>query len=513
MNDSDHELLRRFAQDQSAEAFNQLMDRHVNWVYSVCRRLVRDAHLAEDVTQAVFIVLVNKAGKISPRVSLTGWLYKVAGYCSSRALRDQATQKRHEKVAAMNTNTHQTAQNDLIPDWEEFGPQLEQQVARLGSTDRLAVLLRFYQNKSMKEIGVELGASEDAATKRLSRALVKLRRNLSQHGVVLPSAALEQMLGLKAVQATSSEFMAKISGLAKSLPTTGKAPLIAMETLNMIRKMRIKLVVASVAGVVGICLLASFAVLEINGNANQAAAQTVAMQPAVPISPPAEAGPNFSTPQDTIRALLAAEKAADTKAMLDCILVNTPAQEQLLTTRCEWLAAKVLMNEAAEAKFGPEAEITNFNGREIDKVGQAIFADLKLTINGDTATAVSDGFAMISLAETNDSGQPITPAQLPPAIKTFLATNTFKRVGTDWKYYAAKKFAPDNPVLALLIQKEIGIEGMQLAGINATTAAINAGQFSTLADAKNFYQQQMQAIMKNAAAAQNSGPEPVMPRQ
>src|ERR1700722_3624194 len=99
-NQSDASLLREFANRRSQEAFNELVSRHSNWVYSTAARLVRDPHLAEDVAQAVFIVLADKAAKLSD-APLHAWLFKVTRYAAANAIRARSRRDKHERFAAM----------------------------------------------------------------------------------------------------------------------------------------------------------------------------------------------------------------------------------------------------------------------------------------------------------------------------------------------------------------------------------------------------------------------------
>jgi RNA polymerase sigma factor (sigma-70 family) len=181
---TDHDLLQRYAETGAQEAFADLVSHHIDWIYSASLRLVRRTDLAEDVTQAVFIILSQRAKNV-PGQALNRWLFKVARYCASDILRQENRREKRERQAAiMNSQTRESGHEST---WEDISPVLEQSVAELNAADRDAVLLRFYQQKSLSEVGVALGVSEDAARKRVAKAVERLRSRLTSHGVIAPA--------------------------------------------------------------------------------------------------------------------------------------------------------------------------------------------------------------------------------------------------------------------------------------------------------------------------------------
>src|SRR6202021_1855453 len=178
----DHDLLAQYAQgprENSEAAFAALAERHVNLVYSTALRSVGNSHAAEEVSQAVFIVLANKAGKLSRRVMLSGWLYQTTRLTAANFLRGEIRRQKREQEAFMQSNLKEP-EDDLA--WLQIAPLLDEALGKLGDRDRNAILLRFFEGKSLAEVGVAAGTSEDAAKMRVNRALEKLRKIFSQRG-------------------------------------------------------------------------------------------------------------------------------------------------------------------------------------------------------------------------------------------------------------------------------------------------------------------------------------------
>src|SRR5262245_60514398 len=180
---SDQELLRQYAATGAEAAFNRLVERHIALVYSAALRQTANHAMAQDATQAVFIILARKAATLRRETVLSGWLFRAVRYAALDASKIEARRKIREQTAAQMQLIDSV--NESQPEWDQLAPLLDKAMASLAAKDRHALLLRFFEKKSFAEIGTALGGNENSARARVVRAVEKLRDRFRRRGVVV----------------------------------------------------------------------------------------------------------------------------------------------------------------------------------------------------------------------------------------------------------------------------------------------------------------------------------------
>lgn len=217
----DFELLKRFAESGDENAFQDLVSRHVNLVYSTALRLLNgDTHMAEDVAQKVFTDLARKAASLPKDVVLSGWLYEASRFAAANTVRGEQRRKAREQEAS----TMQQLSSESPDDWKEVSPHLDTAMSELAGSDRDAIVLRYFQNQDFRSIGVVLGVSDDSAQKRVSRAVERLREHLLKREISIGSTLLVGLIAANAVHAAPSNLAASLA-LAATKQSLGGAAL------------------------------------------------------------------------------------------------------------------------------------------------------------------------------------------------------------------------------------------------------------------------------------------------
>jgi RNA polymerase sigma factor (sigma-70 family) len=234
---TDTDLLLQFARSRDAESFRQLVVRHADLVYSAAVRQLGSRTLADDVTQAVFIMLARKAGSVNG-ATLAGWLVTASRLAALQALRAESRRRsREHKAAEMKTEV----QTDPTGDWNRVSPLLDEALAHLSDADRSAVTLRYLEGKSVDAVALAMGISEAAAAKRIARAIARLRNDFARRGIALPVASIAALLlqygrlscpphVLGGASALASAETSALAGTAAASIATGALATIAAKT-------------------------------------------------------------------------------------------------------------------------------------------------------------------------------------------------------------------------------------------------------------------------------------------
>ena len=387
------ELLRQYADRNSDEVFAALVARHVNLVYSAALRKTGNADAAQEITQAVFIILAQKAGRLSQRTILSGWLYQTTRLTAANFLRTEIRRVRREQEAYM-----QSLANETEPElWPQMAPLLEDAMGQLGEKDRNAIALRFFEGKSFQEIGAAFGASDNAAKKRVAHALEKLHRYFSKHGVSSTTAIIAGAISANSAHAAPV-------GLATTITATViKGPAVAASTLALVKGtlkvmtwMKLKIALSITAALLLAGGAMTVALSSGTAGGDDSAAPSVFQFRLVLNAPSAKADPMTIVQPD------ADAKAAETLYV----------QKKVLLDQTDLKSASVITNQPA-GKLRIDITFTDAGAKRFAKVTrQNIGKRLAIIIDGRLYSAptiraeIRDGKAEVSgnfsEAEAND---------------------------------------------------------------------------------------------------------------
>lgn len=380
---TDHDLLAAYVLDHDDEAFRVLVGRYAGFVYSASLRQLNHAALAEEVTQTVFIILARKAARLGPKVVLAGWLHRATRFAAATARRTEARRERREQEAALMQPTTTLSDADH---WKALAPEVDAALAHLSDTDRDAVLLRFFTGHDLKEVGGALGLSEEAARKRVSRALERMRGFLARRGVTLSVAVLAGTLSVNFVQAApitiTSSVLTSLTLHAESTAT------LSLVKATMKAMLHAQLKTAA--------LITGFALAVATGGtilAQQAAKPKAAAVPA-PAAPF-----DRTTPLGALRDFADALDQSDSNRVMAAMQMESPAASRIGIAIGEAVAAEYEFKRAVAARFGSRTvRIINLNfGQSAFKTGEDL---------SDTVTYTDADHAIVHLPSRSQPDKP-----------------------------------------------------------------------------------------------------------
>ena len=211
----DATLLRDYVEKRDERAFAELVRRHLDLVYSAALRRTRGkTHLAEEISQKVFCDLSRKASALAQHPALTGWLYRSTRYAAIDAARAEFRRQKLEQSLTAMPDTSPAP--EPLADWEQVRPVIDDAMDQLNDAERELMLLHYFKALTFAEAGARMNLSEDAARKRITRGLDKLRGHLGRRGVTSTTAALGLLLA-------HSPLVAAPAGLASAVTTAALA--------------------------------------------------------------------------------------------------------------------------------------------------------------------------------------------------------------------------------------------------------------------------------------------------
>jgi len=379
---TDAELLREYAEQGSEAAFAEIVRRYVNLVYATSLRLANnDTALAEDVVQSVFTDLARKVEELRSHSTLAGWLHTSAYYATAKAIRGEQRRRRREQEASTMNETMTAETNDC---WMQLSPVLDEAVNRLSEIERDAVLLRFFQEKSYREVGATLGVSEDAARMRVERGLEKLRSQFARRGVVATATLLTATLGAKA--ATQMAPIAMATQVAqKTFLETGTVKVGGVATKYWGSKSAVALA-GTLAATVAFVAVLTFARSSSNSPISTTPIPAVAKQS----HPPAKNLPNPNPSMNTTQILSAGALAATLMTATPAAAAST--SQMVLTSQDVATSAVQQTPPSADSNSSATTDSSSTSSApSTDNSGASTSAPQSAASPAATATATSDG--------------------------------------------------------------------------------------------------------------------------
>jgi RNA polymerase sigma factor (sigma-70 family) len=347
----DWSLLQEYAHRGSKEALDSLVRSYLPMVYAAALRRVRDRHLAEDVTQIVFLVLMRRATRIKKSVVLGGWLYQVTAFTAANVLRSERRRRSYEqKAAAMKIDETEAPASG--PEWiATLDGVIDGAIASMPRKYRDAVVMRYFQGKSIHEVAEAQHLTDNAARQRLFRALAKLRRRLARNGVLETEDGIGAILTAAGAVAPPGDVAGRVLGslhtaaVAKTLTPVLSAVLRSLIMAKLKSSLLVAVILLILLGVGGGVLYTIT-----SGPVSPSAAPPIAVQPAQPgLVNPTAPSPVDVTPNGAVINTITAFRDGNVDTMIAQFESLTPDQQDSLRKVFDAVSQ---LRSALSARFG-----------------------------------------------------------------------------------------------------------------------------------------------------------------
>jgi RNA polymerase sigma factor (sigma-70 family) len=374
---TDWDLLEQFTQSRCERAFGELVARHSGLVYATCRRRLRDPHLAEDATQAVFVVLARRPPARHRGSVLSGWLYQTAIYTCNNMIRSERLHRRHERRAIVERE-RAFAPSPRVS--AEVEVQLDNAMSSLSASDRSVLLMRYYENLDLRQIGAALGVSEKGASKRAARAMERLRGALGRAGTALSVNSATAALGELLRQPAPLGLIQRTAASVRSTAAATSIEAITQGVMQVMMYTKAKLI-AAVTLVFVLIGGASISVPLLFAQASQATSQPVQDRP----------------PKEAMREFVDAFSRYDAAAARALVDANGERGRRMLKVASDYLEARHDFHQAIRDKFNadPLEEFPQLRTLTpldfVTKVDAQTLDQFEETIENDVATLKAPG--------------------------------------------------------------------------------------------------------------------------